>query len=109
MIINEQTEGYFTECSGLGLKVDTISHRIVRDVIRPRAPVTPSEVVLRDGLTDSRAMIDWLMGTVQGKVERRNISIVLMDPDPSNVRKPVMRWNLARAWPSDWRGIPVEA
>jgi phage tail-like protein len=43
---------------------------------------------------------------MRGKVERRNISIVLVDSDGVTE---AMRWNLINAWISEWRGAVLNA
>jgi phage tail-like protein len=48
----------------------------------------------------------WFLTAVEGKVERRNISIVLMDNDGMTE---VTRWNLINAWIAEWRGAPLDA
>jgi phage tail-like protein len=109
LIIQERTEGYFTECSGLGIKVHPIRYREGGAGPSVRAipgPVTYSDVVLRFGLTDSTELWEWLMSLVQGRVVRKNVSIALLDSDGS---REVVRWNLFDAWPSEWRGAPLDA
>ena len=103
------TEGHFTECSGLGVKVTPIEYReggnnqVVRHV---PGPVEYAAVTLRYGLTASRELWDWMLQAVQGNVERKNISIIMLDSEGNNE---VMRWNLNDAWPSEWRGAPLDA
>jgi phage tail-like protein len=103
------TEGHFTQCSGLGVKVHAISYReggtgeVVR---RLPGPVEYADLTLRYGLTNSRALWDWMMSAATGKVARKNVSIVLMDTDGVTE---VMRWELIDAWPSEWRGSLLDA
>ena len=102
-------EGHFTECSGMGIKVHTIRYREAgtNEVVRSLpGPVEYGDITLRYGLTRSREMWDWFMKGVQGKVERKNISIVLVDNDGVTE---VMRWNLVDAWPAEWRGALLDA
>jgi phage tail-like protein len=103
------TEGHFTECSGLGVRVRSIPYReggTSQVVHQLPGRVEYSEVTLRYGLTSSRLLWDWLMSTVKGKVERRNVSIVMMAEDGTT---PVMQWNLINAWVTEWRGAPLDA
>ncbi|MEZ4870567.1 MAG: phage tail protein [Caldilineaceae bacterium] len=107
--INGVAEGHFTECSGLGVKVEAIKYReagnsqLVRHIPGP-TDYTP--LTLRYGVTASRELWDWLMQAVQGNVERKNVSIVLLD---SQGQTEVMRWNLIDAWPTEWQGAPLNA
>jgi phage tail-like protein len=103
------TEGHFTECSGLGVRVTPIEYReggnnqVVRHI---PGPVDYAAVTLRYGLTSSRELWDWLMLAVQGNVERKNVSIIMLDSSGNNE---TMRWNLNDAWPSEWNGAPLDA
>jgi phage tail-like protein len=109
LVIQGVTEGHFTECTGLGVKVDVIRYREAGENQIVRAipgPVRYSDVTLRYGLTASRELWEWMLTSVQGRVERRNISILMMD---SAGAQEVMRWNLNNAWPSEWRGAPLNA
>lgn len=102
--INGISEGHFTECSGLNVKVESIPYReaganqIVRKI---PGPVDYASVTLKYGVTNSRELWDWLLTAVNGKVERKNVSIILLDSEGTNE---VMRWNLHDAWPSEWQG-----
>ena len=103
------TEGHFAECSGLDVKVHAISYReggnsqVVR---RLPGPVEYGDITLRYGLTDSRELWDWFTTSVRGKVDRRNVSVVMLDSDGVTE---VVRWNLISAWLSEWRGAPLNA
>ncbi len=109
LVINGVTEGHFTECSGLGIKVHTIKYREAGQIGSVRSlvgPVDYADVVLRFGLTQSRELWDWLMQSVQGSADRRNVSIIMLD---STGVEETMRWNLLNAWPCEWRGAPLDA
>ncbi|GAA3284455.1 MULTISPECIES: phage tail protein [Dactylosporangium] len=109
LLINNVTEGHFTEVNGLGVKVERISYReagnnsIVRAI---PSRVTYPPVTLRFGLTDSADLWDWLMTAVEGRVNRRNVSIVVLDSSGSTE---AIRWNLLNAWPQEWYGSPLDA
>jgi phage tail-like protein len=102
--INGITEGHFTECSGLGVRIESITYReagnnqIVRHI---PGPAEYTDVSLKYGVTQSRELWDWLMTAVKGEVTRKNVSIVLLD---SQGNSEVMRWNLIDAWPKEWQG-----
>ena len=107
--INGVTEGHFTQCTGIGAQVDVISYREAGqgEVIR-RLPgqVNYSDVTLAYGLSKSTELWDWFQTTVTGKVVRKNISIVTVDPDGATE---AMRWNLIEAWPAAWNGAAFNA
>lgn len=103
------TEGHFTECTGLEVSVETIRYReggqsqLVRKI---PGRVEYADVTLRYGLTDSQELWNWFQSSVKGVVDRRNVSIVLLQSDGV---KEAMRWNLISAWPASWRGVPLDA
>ncbi|MFY1638016.1 phage tail protein [Solwaraspora sp. WMMB335] len=109
LLINNVTEGHFTEVGGLGVTVERIAYREAGNSSIVRAipgQVTYSSVTLRFGLTSSTDLWDWLMTAVEGRVERRNVSVVMLDPAGATE---VMRWNLINAWPQEWYGAPLDA
>jgi phage tail-like protein len=109
LLINNVTEGHFTEVTGLGVKVERISYREAGNNAIVRAVpgrVTYPPVTLRYGLTGSPELWDWLMTAVEGRVSRRNASIVMLDSSGS---AEVLRWNLLNAWPQEWFGAPLDA
>ena len=68
--------------------------------------VTYGDVTLRYGLTASAVLWQWMLTAVRGTVERRNVSVLILD---SGGTQEVVRWNLTNAWPSKWRGAPLDA
>jgi phage tail-like protein len=109
LLINNMTEGHFTEVGGLGVKVETINYREAGNNSVVRAipgRVTYSPVTLRFGLTSSADLWEWLMTAVEGRVNRRNVSIVMLDSSGS---AEALRWNLVNAWPQEWYGAPLDA
>jgi phage tail-like protein len=109
LLIQGVTEGHFTQCAGLGVKVHAIPYReggAGAAVRRLPGPVEYGDVTLRYGLSASRELWAWFMSVVRGQVERKNVSVVLLDQDGVTE---VMRWNLINAWPCEWRGAPLDA
>jgi phage tail-like protein len=102
-------EAGFTGFDGFAARVHPIRYREagVGQIVRviPGA-VEYSEVVLRYGLTSSRGLWDWFMKSVRGQVERRNVSVIML---AANNADEALRWNLLNAWPSEWRGAPLDA
>lgn len=99
----------FTECIGLGMRIEPIRYRESgqRSVVRALpGPVAYSEVILRYGLTDSLDLWNWLKATAEGNVQRRNVTIVQLANDGAAQR---VNWNLFDAWPCQWSGVPFDA
>jgi phage tail-like protein len=102
-------EGHFAECTGIGIKVNAYSYREGGNCqVTHRVPgaVEYADVTLRYGLTASKELWTWFTKIVKGTVDRRNISIVVLDAD---CQAEGARWNLINAWPSQWSGAPLNA
>ena len=109
LLINNVTEGHFTEVTGLGVHVERISYREAGNNSVVRAipgRVTYPAVTLRYGLTSATELWDWLMSAVEGRVDRRHVSVVMLDPSGTTE---VLRWNLLNAWPEERYGAPLDA
>jgi phage tail-like protein len=103
------TEAGFTECSGLGMRIHTILYGVggtAQAVRKIPGAVEYADVTLRYGLTRSRQLWDWLALVARGQVERRNVSIVVLEPNGSDEG---LRWNLYNAFPCEWSCTPFDA
>lgn len=98
----------FMECSGLGSHVEVVEYReggepsVVRKL--PGKTVYP-DIVLKWGVTQSRELYDWHLAVIQGKLQRKSGSVVLLDRDGTEK----VRWNFSEAWPSRWDGPTLNA
>jgi phage tail-like protein len=102
-------QGHFTRVEGLGVKVDRILYRAGGENSAVRSipgQVEYTAVTLRFGLTDSTELLNWLFTVVNGKVERRNVSLSMLDDAGSTE---VRRWDLIGSWPCGWSGAPLDA
>jgi phage tail-like protein len=103
------TQGHFTECSNIGIRIQAISYReggLNQVVHRMPGPVEYADIVLRYGLTASCELWNWFLKAAHGNCDRKNVSVVLLD---SSGATEVARWNLNRAWPREWNGAPLDA
>jgi phage tail-like protein len=55
-------------------------------------------LVLRRGFSGDAALFRWWRAVAEGNLDRRNVSVVLLDEK----RQDVARWNLVRAWPTKY-------
>jgi phage tail-like protein len=99
----------FRECSGLDANQDPTEYREGNEkVFTPRklpGLVKYSNIVLKAGFTDDHSLWDWRKKSIDGKTERKNGSVVLMDE--SGEEK--LRWNFVNGWPSKWTGPGLNA
>lgn len=109
LIIDGVNEGHFTQCTGMGARITPIRYREGGDsqiVHQLAGPVEYGELTLRYGLTDAPALWDWLMASLAGTPERKNVSLAMLGPGGTGER---LRWDLIDAWPCEWRGAPLDA
>jgi phage tail-like protein len=109
LLIKNVPAGHFTEVRGLGLRIDRISYREAGlKSIERQVPgqVSFSPVELCNGLTSDVTLWNWLTEVRDGKVRREEVSIAVLDPSGASE---MLRWNLSRAWPCEWRGAPLSA
>jgi len=55
-------------------------------------------LVLRWGVTENAELWSWMEQTLQGNIERKNISVIILNQK----REEVVRYNLEDAWPSSF-------
>ena len=99
----------FRECSGLDATSDPVEYREGNEKVftaRKLPGLTKySNIVLKWGITDDASLWEWRKKVIDGKTERKNGSIVLMDTDGEEK----LRWNFVNAWPSKWSGPTFNA
>jgi phage tail-like protein len=95
----------FRECSGLDAASDPIEYRTGDEkafTSRKLPGLTKySNITLKWGITDDASLWDWRKKVIDGKTERKNASIILMDEAGSEEK---IRWNIVNAWPTKWTG-----
>ncbi len=109
LLVGGEPWAHFTQISGLEADVVAIRYReggANQVTHRLPGPVTYGDVTLHYGLTADRRCFDWFLTAVEGKVERRNVTVVLVDADGGTE---VIRWDLLNAWPRAWKGSDLHA
>jgi phage tail-like protein len=98
----------FSEVSGLASETDVIEYRVGSEsnTARKLPGLTKyANIVLRRGVTQDADLWNWRKTVVDGNVDRRNGSIILLDDD----RTEVVRWNFFSGWISKWEGPALNA
>lgn len=105
--IDKMTVAGFAEVSGLGESVDVIAYREGGDTHVRKLPGLrkTSDITLKRGVTQSRALFDWYRNVANGVPDRRDGTIVLLDAS----RTPVVRWLFVNAFPCRWEGPHLNA
>ena len=101
-------EAKFVEVKGLNVTVDVIEFREGGEQTTPilipgLAHYGP--LVLKNGLTQSNELLDWIQATINGSMTRRSLSIIILNAEGSEQA----RYNLYEAWPSSWSLSKLES
>lgn len=102
------TRAGFRECSGLDTSQDPIEYREGSDPLTARklpGLVKYSNITLKWGMSDDAELWDWRKKVMDGAVERKNGSIILLDDTGAEK----LRWNFRDGWPSKWTGPSFNA
>jgi phage tail-like protein len=97
------TQAGFQEASGLDSQTSVVEYREGSDPNHSRKLTglnSFSAITLKRGVTDSVELWTWRQTAAEGKAERRNGSVVLLDEQGTEK----LRWNFSNAWPSKWTG-----
>ena len=91
------TRAAFHKCSGFNSTVDVIEHAEGGSLSPIKLPgmVRYANIVLEWGMTDME-LYQWHLTVVQGNIQRKNGSIILLD----RAGNPVGRWDFTQAWPA---------
>lgn len=91
----------FLEVEGLNVTVEVIEYREGADptsaMLMPGLPHY-GPLILRNGLTKNNELLDWMEKTVGGRLERKNLSVVILNAEGNEIA----RYNVWNAWPSRW-------
>ena len=102
------TRAGFRECSGLDTSNDAIDYREGTDprAVRKLPGMTKfTNITLKWGITDDAQLWQWRKTVMDGVVERKNGSIILLDDTGAEK----LRWNFREAWPTKWTGPSLNA
>lgn len=102
------TRAGFRECSGLDSSQDPVDYREGNDPhIARKLPglVKHSNLTLKWGITDDAQLWAWRKKVMDGKIERKNGSVILMDDTGAEK----LRWNFREGWPTKWTGPSFNA
>lgn len=98
----------FSAVSGIDAEVAVIDYRSGSDKGAGSRKL-PGEarfgnIVLQRGLTQDLSLWQWMLDSLEGRVNRKNMSVVLQD----DAGKEVLRFNFREAWPVRWSGPTLD-
>jgi phage tail-like protein len=101
------TQAAFTAVEGLEVSVDVVYFADGSDVIARKRPgrARYGNIVFKRGFVNSPDLWDWFHAVLDGRIERRNGSIILLADDANEL----MRYNFYDGWPCRWKSFTLDA
>ncbi|SFR54054.1 phage tail protein [Anaeromicropila populeti] len=93
--------GGFSEVTGFDASIDVIEYRegdMVQTPMKVPGLKKYGNITLKKGLADSKVLYDWMIAGVNGAVQRKTITITLLDETEAAVAS----WQVINAWPSKY-------
>ena len=93
--------GGFSEVSGFDVSIDVMEYRegdMVQTPMKVPGLKKYSNITLKQGLADSMVLYDWIIAGVDGAVDRKTITITLLDEEEA----PAASWQVINAWPTKY-------
>lgn len=106
--INGTQVGGFSEVTGLEVRTEVDEYREggVNDYVHKIAKETRyPNLTLKRGITDATELWEWHQQVVGGNIERKTVSVVLLDA----LREEKWRWIFRDAYPVKWNGTDLNA
>jgi len=107
--IDNIAKASFSEVSGLDVEVAAIEYREggenVLTVRKLPGLAKYTNITLKRGYTADLSLWKWIKGVIDGKVQRANVAITLLNDQ----RQPVVRWQVREAWPCKYEGPDLNA
>lgn len=93
--------GGFSEVTGFDASIDVIEYRegdMVQTPLKIPGLKKYGNITLKQGLTTSTVLYDWIIAGVNGAVDRKTITITLLDEEET----PAASWQVINAWPTKY-------
>lgn len=90
--------GGFSEVTGFDASIDVMEYRegdMVQTTMKIPGLKKYGNITLKQGLATSKVLYDWMIAGVNGAVDRKTITITLLDDEES----PAASWQIINAWP----------
>lgn len=93
--------GGFSEASGFDASIDVIEYRegdMVQTPMKIPGLKKYGNITLKQGVADSMVMYEWMIGGVEGEVDRKTITITILDETETAAAS----WQVINAWPTKY-------
>ena len=96
--IDGMEAGGFSEVSGFNASIEMIEYRegdMVQTSLKIPGLKKYDNITLKQGVTSSKVLYDWIIAGVNGPVDRKTITISLLDDEENTAAS----WQVINAWP----------
>ena len=93
--------GGFSEASGFDASIDVIEYRegdMVQTPMKLPGLKKYGNITMKQGVADSMVMYEWMIAGVEGEVERKTITITILDETETATAS----WQVINAWPAKY-------
>lgn len=93
--------GGFSEVTGFDASIDVMEYRegdMVQTPMKIPGLKKYGNITLKQGLADSMVLYEWIIAGVNGAVQRKTITITLLDEEEA----PAASWQVINAWPTKY-------
>ena len=100
--------GGFSEVTGFDASIDVIEYRegdMVQTPMKIPGLKKYGNITLKQGLATSKVLYDWIITGVNGAVDRKTITITLLDEEEA----PAASWQVINAWPLKYTAPELNA
>ena len=100
------TVAAFQEVGGLEVSTEVVECQDGEELILRKRPgrTSYSNIILRRGYTATDELWLWMKAVIDGRVERKSGSVILLADDASEI----VRYNFYEAWPCRWKGFVLD-
>ena len=107
--VDQQVVAAFNDVTGLEFETEVETFReggvLLHEQQLAGPNKFPSRLVLKRGITDDDVLWSWHQDVTQGKISRKDVSILLLD----STGEEQWRWNFRQALPVKWTGPQFRA
>ncbi|MCH5337233.1 MAG: phage tail protein [Acetatifactor sp.] len=99
--IEGKEAGGFSEVSGFDATVEVIEYRegdMVQTPLKVPGLKKYGNITLKQGVTTSKVLYEWITAGINGPVERKTVTITLLDDE----EKAAASWQVINAWPTKY-------
>ncbi|MCA9526239.1 MAG: phage tail protein [Myxococcales bacterium] len=98
--------GAFKNVDGLSAEVSIVEYQDGNDLVLRKRPgrTKYGDITVKRGYVEDNSLFNWFMRGVEGKIERKSVSIILLN----SAGDEVVRYNLFETWPSKWKGFTLD-